>query len=245
VSPPVFIVDRATIDSGDRLVLGGSEGHHAAAVLRVRPGEALDVTDGEGRVAHCLVTSVHRDEVELDVLSRHVWPAAQPRLVIVQAIPKGDRGELAVALMTEIGVDVIVPWAARRCVVQWPKDRAAKALARWRSAARESSKQSRRWWVPEITDVETTDLVVDRLRSAACPIVLAPQGPARLFDVDVPDRGDVVVVIGPEGGLDPEELDRFRVAGAGEYRMGPSVLRTSTAGVAAASVLSARSARWA
>lgn len=245
MSAPAFIVDRATIEASDHITLYGSEGHHAAGVLRVTPGDAVDLTDGAGWVAHCVVSTVHRGEVELDVVGRKTWPPAQPRLVVVQAIPKGDRGELAVALMTEGGVDVIVPWAARRCVARWQKDRAAKALSRWRSVARESSKQSRRWWVPDITEVASSDAVVERLRSAACAIVLAPEGRARLADVDVPDRGEVVVVVGPEGGLDPDELAQFSAAGAGTYRMGPSVLRTSTAGVAAASVLLARSGRWA
>jgi len=151
--------------------------------------------------------------------------------------------------MTEIGVDVIVPWSASRSITQWKADRGAKSLEKWRGAAREAAKQSRRGWWPEVTEPATTAQVAKLLAAAALPIVLHEEAELALADVRPPkpsdSASDIVLVVGPEGGISPEELARFTEAGAAAYRMGPTVLRTSTAGTAAAAVLLARSGRWA
>ncbi|HEX6920441.1 MAG TPA: 16S rRNA (uracil(1498)-N(3))-methyltransferase [Actinomycetes bacterium] len=244
MSAPVFLVDDGRLDDGDRVVLDGPEGRHAATVRRLGPGERVLLSDGRGLVADCRVLAAGRDHLELEVCGRSLIPAPQPRLVVVQALPKGDRGELAVETMTEVGVDVVVPWAAARCITRWRADRADKALARWRSAAREAAKQARRPHVPEVTAVAGTDQVAARLRSAALGVVLHEEADLPLAALDVPRSGDVVVVVGPEGGVSPAELEEFDRAGATAYRLGPTVLRTSTAGVAALSVLSALSGRW-
>jgi 16S rRNA (uracil1498-N3)-methyltransferase len=166
-----------------------------------------------------------------------------PRVVVVQAIPKGDRGELAVEMLTEVGVDVIVPWAASRSVSVWRGDKQAKALAKWRSTAREAAKQSRRSWFPEVADVVGTSDVVDLLRAASVPVVLHEAASGPLADLPLPGRGEIVIVVGPEGGISDEELAAFAAVGAEPVRMGTSVLRTSTAGVAATAALLART-RW-
>src|SRR6185437_9753805 len=141
--PPVFLADPAQL-AADLIVLTGAEGRHAATVRRLGPGEHVDVTDGYGTVAECQVTRSRDGELELAVLARRAEPPPVPRLTVLQALPKGDRGELATEIMTEVGVDVIVPWAAERCVVQWRGDRGDRALARWRSAGLAAAKQARR-----------------------------------------------------------------------------------------------------
>jgi 16S rRNA (uracil1498-N3)-methyltransferase len=166
-----------------------------------------------------------------------------PRVVVVQAIPKGDRGELAVEMLTEVGVDVIVPWAASRSVAVWRGDKQAKALARWRATAREAAKQARRWWFPEVTEMVTTEQVVRLLGNASVPVVLHEAASGPLADLPVPGRGEIVIVVGPEGGISDDELAAFATVGAEPVRLGSSVLRTSTAGVAATAALLARS-RW-
>jgi 16S rRNA (uracil1498-N3)-methyltransferase len=241
VSVPVFLADDL---SGDEIVLSGPEGRHAATVRRLRAGERVDLTDGMGSVAECVVRDVAKDSLRLAVLRRCAVPAPSPRLVVVQGLPKGDRGELAVEMMTEAGVDVIVPWGAARCVTQWKGDRAGKALARWRSTAREAGKQARRFHLPEVTEQATTAEVAALLRSAAVAAVLHEDAAEPLSRVELPATGDIVTVIGPEGGITDEEIDRFTEAGATPAVLGPTVLRTSTAGVAAAAVLLARSGRW-
>jgi 16S rRNA (uracil1498-N3)-methyltransferase len=234
----------ATAAVGEELLLEGSEGHHAATVRRLTTGEQLSLTDGEGSVARCRVTSVGKRSLVAEVLEVVTTPPETPRVVVVQAIPKGDRGELAVEMLTEVGVDVIVPWAAARSIARWKGDRADKALARWRTAARESAKQARRSWFPTVAELATTDDVAGLLARASVRVVLHEAASGPLSDVPVPGRGEIVVVVGPEGGITDGELEAFSAVGAEPLRMGSSVLRSSTAGVAAVAALLARTPRW-
>lgn len=242
MSRPLFLADDL---APDRVVLTGLEGRHAATVRRLRVGEQVDLADGRGARALCTVAEVGKDVVALDVVDRTTEPVLRPRLVLVQALAKGDRGELAVELATEVGIDEVVPWTAARCVVRWDGVRGDKALARWRSTAREAGKQSRRAWLPTVVPAATTAQVADRLRTAAAGLVLHEAANTPLAGVDLPADGDVLLVVGPEGGLTDEEVGAFQDAGATTVRLGRSVLRTSTAGAAAAAVVSARTARWA
>lgn len=241
MSAPVFVAEDVT---AERIVLTGPEGHHAAKVRRLRVGEAVDVVDGRGSRASCTVAAVGRDEVTLDVLGRTTDPRPGPRLVLVQALAKGDRGELAVELATEVGVDEVVPWSAARCVVRWDGERGDKALARWRATAREAGKQSRRAWLPEVRPVHTTRQLLDLVRATDVALVLHEAAAQPLASVELPTEGCVLLVIGPEGGLTDDELAELAGAGATVVRLGASVLRTSTAGAAAAAVVSARTPRW-
>ncbi|MFL6051779.1 MAG: 16S rRNA (uracil(1498)-N(3))-methyltransferase [Actinoallomurus sp.] len=243
MSPPLFVTDPARLES-DRIVLDGPEGRHAAAVRRLRTGERVDLGDGEGRLVECVVTSAGRDSLHLEARERRQVPRPDPRIVVVQALPKGDRGELAVETMTEVGVDVIVPWTAARCVTQWRGDRRAKALGRWRSTAREAAKQSRRAWLPEVTEPADTAAAAERVAGAALALILHEEAERPLSGIDVPATGDIVVVVGPEGGLTDDEIAAFQTAGGTPVLLGPTVLRTSTAGVAAAAVLLSRGGRW-
>src|ERR1700746_334194 len=150
--PPVFFAGRAELQR-DVILLSGAEGRHAAAVRRLRPGERADVGDGAGLGAECVGTAHSVRELDLAVRARRQVPRPDPVITVVQAIPKGDRGELAVEEMTEVGVDRIMPWAAAGCVPVWRAERGARSLARWRVTAREAAKQSRRAWIPEVTEL--------------------------------------------------------------------------------------------
>lgn len=240
--PPVFLVSPGDLAAG-AMTLTGPEGHHAAAVRRLRTGERADLSDGAGTLAEGVVTGAGKDSVTLDIVAVHTVPAPQPRLTVAQALPKGDRGELAVELMTEVGVDAIIPWAAERSITKWQAERGAKALAKWRATAREAAKQSRRAWLPEVADLATTTTLARRV-ATACAIVLEADASAKLHELPLPASGEVLLLVGPEGGISPAERSALRDAGAVEARLGPTVLRTSTAGAAAAAILLTRTARW-
>jgi len=226
-------------------VLRGQEGRHASTVRRLVPGERADITDGSGLVAECVVTAARPGELELTVLHRRTEPRREPMLVVIQAIPKGDRGELAVELLTEVGTDVIVPWAAERCVAVWRGERAVKSRARWSSAAEQAAKQSRRVWFPAVPAPVDLAGAVQRVQGAALAIVLDPDGSESVSSVGLPDGGEIVLVVGPEGGLTEAEGAALFSAGAVAARLGPTVLRASSAGAVAAGILLSRTSRWA
>lgn len=244
MSVPVFLIDASRL-TDELIALVGPEGRHAAVVRRLAVGERVDLTDGVGSVASCAVEESNRTGLICRVLSRRTEAAASPRFTVVQALPKGDRGELAVEMLTEVGVDQIVPWSASRCVTRWKGERADKSLARWRSAAREAAKQSRRAWFPSVTEPASTSEVSSLLSAASLPVVLHESGEAPVAALMPPADGDVVLVVGPEGGISEDELSAFAEVGAHPLRLGSSVLRTSTAGVAAVSALMSRTVRWA
>ncbi len=244
MTAPVFLTEAGRLAVGT-VVLDGPEGRHAVSVRRLRVGEQIVLTDGAGTGAVGTVAAVEgRDRLEVAVTGLHTEPAPVPRITVVQALPKGDRGELAVETMTETGVDVIVPWSASRCVTRWKGERAAKSLAKWRSAAREAGKQSRRLRFPQVTEPHTTRELLPLLSDAGFAAVLHEEGAAPLTGAELPADGDIVLVVGPEGGVAPEELADFEAVGARPHRLGGSVLRTSTAGTAATAVLLARTGRW-
>ena len=195
-------------------------------------------------MVECAVAAARPGELELTAIARRTDPLPQPRLVVLQAIPKGDRGELAVELLTEAGVDVIVPWAADRCVAVWRGVRAARGVKRWAAAAQEAAKQSRRSWFPDVPGQADLPAALVRINDAALAIVLDPAAHCDAASLALPDTGDIVVVVGPEGGITPAEDEAMRAAGAVPAALGPTVLRASTAGVVATSVLLSRTARW-
>jgi 16S rRNA (uracil1498-N3)-methyltransferase len=238
---PLFFVDDLSVS--EQVILTGDEGRHAAKVRRMRVGERLTLGDGRGTVLDCRIAEVRPDGLVLDVCGRHAEDRPTPRLVVVQALPKGDRGELAVEVMTELGVDEIVPWAAARSITEWRGPRGERALERWRRTAREAAKQSRRPWVPTVAEPADDAGVAERIRRT-CGIVLHESASATLAQHPLPADGEVVLVVGPEGGLTDGELNRFAAAGAATLRLGRPVLRTSTAGPAALAALSVRLGRW-
>ncbi|MEQ6898372.1 16S rRNA (uracil(1498)-N(3))-methyltransferase [Microbacterium sp. KR10-403] len=239
-----FVVDAATdARIGDRVVLTGAEAHHAATVRRVRAGEQITLGDGRGAWLTAECEDVAPQQVAVRVTARDDVPAPAPRIVLVQALAKGDRDELAVQASTELGVDEIVPWQAARSVSRWEGAKKAKARGRWQTIAREAAKQAHRAWIPEVAEVATTRELIGRA-AASRLIVLEPTGAERLSALDLPVDRDVVLIVGPEGGVAPEELTAFADAGAVIAVLGDTVLRTSTAGPAAMAIVSTRLGRW-
>ena len=238
---PLFLVD--DLPAGDEVTVTGPEARHAVDVLRLTAGERVRVGDGAGVVVEGTVAAAGPEGLRVQVLARHEVPAPQPEFVLVQALPKGDRGPLAVELATELGVDRVVPWTAARCVTKWRDDRVDKALAKWRASARAATKQARRPRVPEVTAPMSTRQVAGLLAEMDLAVVLHEQARDPLARIPVPSSGTVAVVVGPEGGLTDGEVLAFRAAGAHAVRLGAEVLRTSTAGAAALAALSVTT-RW-
>ncbi|MEV3934361.1 16S rRNA (uracil(1498)-N(3))-methyltransferase [Glycomyces sp. NPDC049804] len=241
MSAPVFLVD--AVPAADDYTLDGPEGHHAADVQRLQPGETLILSDGAGGTAAARVTHAERGSVRVQIVDRRTVPAPDPKLTVVQALPKGDRGERAVQMLTEIGVDEVIPWAASRSIVQWKGPRGDKARAKWEATAREASKQARRPHLAHVAALHTTKQLVARLRNASQVLVLHEEAELPLSQVALPAAGEIAVVIGPEGSISPDELSALKEFGE-PIRLGDTVLRTSTAGPAALAVLQARLGRW-
>jgi 16S rRNA (uracil1498-N3)-methyltransferase len=232
---PEIPVQDAT--AGALVRVAGDEGRHAITVARVRVGEHLSVGDGRGRIVEGAVTSI--DNGELSVTVERVVREERPRpeLGLAQALAKGDRDELAVQVATELGVSGVIPWQAERSVSRWEGAKAVKGRERWAAIVREASKQAIRAWVPEVTGLMTT---TELTALPGLVLVLEPTAAGALTDVVLDDHERITVVIGPEGGISPQELARF----ATHVRLGPEVLRTSSAGPAALAVLNARLGRW-
>ncbi len=228
---------------GDVVVLDGPEGRHAATVRRTRVGEHLLLTDGAGLRVEGEVVAVGPGTLDLRLVTVALDPAPSPRFVLVQALAKNDRDDQAVEAATECGVDEVVPWQAARCVVQWRGERGERARGKWDAVLVAATKQSRRTRRPVLASTATTADLVERVRDAASALVLHEDATLPLAAVELPDAGDVVLVVGPEGGISPEELSALEGAGARAVRLGGTVLRSSSAGPAALAVLSAMS-RW-
>lgn len=228
---------------GDEVELSGPEGHHAATVKRIRVGERIMLTDGAGAGAECEAVAVNKRGLIAKILTASHEKEAAPRITVVQAILKGEQGELAVDLMSQVGVDRVVPWASSRSIANWEGERGDKALGKWRSTAVAAGKQARRLWFLEVADPCTTDEVLTLVGSAGAALVLhgPAEPPVASYDVAY---GEVVLVVGPEGGLSEDEVVALTEAGASAVRLGPSVLRSSSAGAIAAAVVLSRTKRW-
>ena len=243
MSNPVFLIDAAIeLIAGNAFRLDGDEGRHAAVVRRITVGEVVDLCDGQGSRATGSVTSVGKDWLEIQVDVVTLEPRPELTITAVQALAKGDRAELAVEMLTEVGVDSIIPWRAEHSVVKW--DNAEKALDKWRRTVREATKQARRAYVPEVAQLHTTDQILERIAVADLTVILHESATSALAQVAIPESGNVLIVIGPEGGISPRELEVFAGAGAQVVRMGSSVMRTSTAGAVAAGVILSHTSAW-
>jgi 16S rRNA (uracil1498-N3)-methyltransferase len=226
--------------AGSVVTLGGDEGRHAITVARVRVGETLSISDGAGRVVSGPVTSIDGTTLTLTVASATRQPAPVPELWLAQALAKGDRDELAVQAATELGVSGVIPWAAERSISRWEGAKAAKGRDRWAAIVREATKQSIRPWVPAVEAIATTASLA---KLPGLVLVLEPTAAVRLTEVEL-DAERITLVVGPEGGVSPRELETLGGAGAVAVRLGPEVLRTSTAGPSALAVLNSRLGRW-
>lgn len=251
MSAPVFLVRPEQLQAADgvsavpsRVVVDGPEGRHAVSVARLLAGERVDLVDGQGRRARATVVSAERpDRLTVQVQAIAWEPQPQPTLVVVQALIKGDRADRAIESMTEVGVDVIVPWQAQRSIVRWDA-KAARARAKWQAAATEAAKQSRRARVPQVRECLDLDELVALVGAAESSLLLHEEAQAPIAAAPIPQRGTVVLVVGPEGGLSPAERTALAAAGAREVHLGPTVLRAATAGTVAASVVLSRTDRW-
>ncbi len=243
----LFYVD-ALPDVGSLAVLDGDEGFHAATVRRIRPGEQLVLGDGAGGLAHCEVEHAGRDGLRARVLKRWSVAAGRPPVTVVQALPKSERSELAIELATEAGADAFLAWQATRCVASWQGARVDKGLRRWRGVARSAARQSRRAHIPPVDGVLSTAGLARRIRDdvAAGAVVLALHESATdpLSNVDVARADSLLLVVGPEGGIAPDEIAALTGAGAVPVRLGPQVLRTSTAAAVALGALGVLTPRW-
>lgn len=251
MSAPVFLAEPGSLRdvvAGGTYLLGGAEGRHAGVVQRRAPGERLDVADGSGIRLVGVVDSVNADGVVVAVREVVLEPAPAVPLVLVQALAKGDRDEMAIEAATEVGVDAVVPWQAERSIVVWRGDRAAKSRVRWLATVRAAAKQSRRARVPEVELALDGRGLAARIRAVVeaggVALVLHEDASAPIADVALPTEGECLVIVGPEGGIGETELARMTEAGAGVVRLGPHVLRTSTAGPVAVAILAQRLGRW-
>lgn len=243
MTEPLFMADLDDPQLGLAVTLGGEEGRHAAQVRRIQPGEVIWISDGAGTAVRGPVTEVGKNKVSIEVAEVVHAPAGPVRYVAVQALPKGDRAQQAVEMLTELGIDEIVPWQAERSIVKWAPDRVERALVRWRAAAREAAKQSRRFRVPIVSAPQTTAELALRIGQTALTAVLHETATEPLAGLEVPGKGEVMFIVGPEGGLTDAEVATFSAAGGRVVLIADQVLRTSTAGVVALAQLQALGAR--
>jgi 16S rRNA (uracil1498-N3)-methyltransferase len=243
VTEPLFLAALDAPAVGELVELTGEEGRHASAVRRLRVGEVILVSDGNGTAVRGPVASADKNGLSVTVEEVLHEPERPVRYVAVQALPKGDRAELAVEMLTELGIDEIVPWQAERSVVRWAPDRVERGLTRWRATAREAAKQCRRFRVPSVTVPMTTAELALRVAQTDLTVVLHEQAETRLGTFALPPIGEVMFIIGPEGGLSDSELAAFTAAGGRTALIADAVLRTSTAGVVALAQLQALAVR--
>jgi 16S rRNA (uracil1498-N3)-methyltransferase len=243
----LFYID-ALPDPGALAVVEGDEGFHAATVRRIRPGEHLVLSDGAGGLARCLVEHAGRDGLHARVLGRWSVAPGQPAVTVVQALPKSERSELAIELATEAGADAVLAWQAARCVANWQGARIDKGLRRWRAAVRSAARQSRRAHIPSVDGVLSTAALTQRIRdevsAGAKVLALHESATDRIADVAVAQANSLLLVVGPEGGIAPDEIAALTDAGAVAVRLGPQVLRTSTAASVALGALGVLTSRW-
>ena len=256
MSNPVFFTPAGTLDEarpGALFVLDGAEARHAVTVKRLAVGEAVDIADGAGRRLTGRVAQVAPAELTVECSSVTLEDRPAVRLVLVQALAKGDRDELAIETSTELGIDAVIPWQSERSIVRWKGDRAAKAHAKWQSAVAAAAKQARRAWIPEVRSAVDTQGLAAQVAGAALAVILHEDAVKPLRGVlegwrDAgpagPEPREILLIVGPEGGISPREVTKLCSAGAVTGLLGPHVLRSSTAGPAAVVIASDVLGRW-
>jgi 16S rRNA (uracil1498-N3)-methyltransferase len=232
----------ATAEVGSRVSIDGPEARHAVTVSRLAVGQTVSIGNGRGLIATGTVVTAEHTELAIEVESVVDVQRSEPAIFLAQALAKGDRDEFAVQAATELGVDGVIPWTAARSISRWEGTKITKGHDRWSAIVREATKQSIRGWLPDVLDLVSTNQLA-RLASEVRMLVLEPTAELALSALE-PDGRDIVLVVGPEGGIAPHELEALTAAGATLVRLGDTVLRTSTAGPAAIAVLSAKLGRW-
>lgn len=252
MSLPVFIhADLSAARTGEAFSFSGPEARHAVTVKRMGEGERLELIDGTGiRLTLTITATSGKDSLEGMVESIATTPEPTPRVTVVQAIPKSERAELAVDLATQAGADEIIAWQADRCVAKWDGKKTPKAVAKWQAAADSAAKQSRRTRIPQVRGPLTTPQLLQELSGgrggnpSGVPTLLVLHEEATASIKDVPLTGDVVLLVGPEGGIGDAELARLKEAGATPIKLGPQVLRTASAAMVALAAIGMRTERW-
>ncbi|OBG40230.1 MULTISPECIES: 16S rRNA (uracil(1498)-N(3))-methyltransferase [Mycolicibacter] len=243
----LFYVD-ALPEVGALAVLDGDAGFHAATVRRIRPGEQLTLGDGAGVVAQCQVEEAGRGGLRARVLERCQVEPLSPPVTVVQALPKSERSELAIELATEAGADAFIAWQADRCVARWDGARADKGVRRWQAVAQAAAGQSRRAHIPPVhgllTGAELVSWVREQVAAGTTVLVLHDAADVALADTVGATVSALALVVGPEGGITEAELAALTGAGAVATRLGPTVLRTSTAAAVALGALGVLTPRW-
>lgn len=242
MSDPLFFIDHVP-EAGALASVDGDEGFHAASVRRLRVGERIVLGDGAGTLAECEVEAVEKRGLQARVHHRRETVAPRPSVTVVQAIPKAERSELAIELATEAGADSFVAWQAARCVARWDGPRAEKGLRRWRAVARSAARQSRRAFIPGVDGVASTADVLGQV--GAVTLVLHESATMPLTEISLAQADSITLVVGPEGGIADDEIRALVDAGAYAVRLGPTVLRTSTAAAVALGALGVLTPRWA
>ena len=242
---PLFRIDNAAgVTCESEVVLDGPEGKHAVGVRRMRAGEAIQLTDGQGVRLRGTVSAVADKALKVSVQEVITEPAPDTRLVLIQALAKGDRDELAIQAATELGAWAIVPWQAERSISHWDGPKVSKGVERWQTIVTEAAKQSLRAWHPEVHQPATTRQLCAAVAEYDGVLILDPTAERSLSALPAL-VGKVAIVVGPEGGISDAELADLEAAGATRVRLGSEILRTSTAGVAAIAVLQAKLGAWA
>jgi len=256
VSNPVFFTPAGTLDGtapGSLFVLDGAEARHAVTVKRLAVGEPVDIADGAGKRITGTVTYAAPAQLTVECTSVSAEPRPEIRLVLVQALAKGDRDELAIETATELGIDAVIPWQSERSIVRWKGERAAKAHGKWQSAVTAAAKQARRAWIPEVRPAVDTQALAREVAEAGLAVILHEDAVTPLRRVlgkwskehqEASGPGEILLIVGPEGGISPREVTRLCSAGAVTALLGPHVLRSSTAGPAGVVVASDVLGRW-
>lgn len=227
---PHFFVQPGDVD-GDRARLAGEDARHLAVVLRAAPGQPVSLADGTGRMYQAFVRRALPGEVTFDIRQTATVPAPRPRLTVVHGLPKGRKLDDVAQRLTEVGCDRLVPVTTARSEVRLSGERAARATARWRAVAHAAAKQSRRARQMDVAEVGEW---ASAFPAAAAGAVLWEEATQPLRAVLDLDAEELVLAIGPEGGLTAEEVG---AAGLPAASLGPTVLRTETAALVAASVV--------
>jgi 16S rRNA (uracil1498-N3)-methyltransferase len=229
---PLFHKENLAAMAGSKIELDGPEGKHAVQVRRMRAGEAIQLSDGQGLRARGTVAEISGSSLIVlveEVLTEEL-PARQ--ITLVQALAKGDRDELAIQAATELGASAIIPWQAIRSISRWDGPKQAKGQARWQQIVSEAAKQSLRAFTPSVSGIVDTKELGLKVQDFDLVLVLDTSATEQLAQTSIPKVGKLAIVVGPEGGIDQGELALLEKAGAKLVSLGANVLRTSTAGPA-------------
>lgn len=235
-----FFVKEGTDFSANQIEVDGDEAHHGVNVLRLKTSEEVKISDGVGSWGVGTVSQINKKSFTVEISDRGFEPASKQRVVVVQAILKNDANKDAVDFLTQVGADEIIPWQSQHCIGKFDD----KSLSKWQSAARESSRQSRRVRIPVISNVYSTESLISKITGLQNIFVLHESADNRLSQIEINQEANVILIVGPEGGLSEIEINAFVTAGAKIVRLGESVLRAANAGAAAASVVMSRTGKW-